>query len=69
MELKKEDVKVGLVVKSFDEEENRWYKAKVIAIREEGAVFKDIDPKSSYQGMEWDAPWQQIGDAEQYCKL
>ena len=68
MELRKEDIEVGLVVRAYDEEENRWYSAKVIAVRDEGAVFKDIDPKSSYQGMEWDAPWNDIGDIEQYQK-
>ena len=69
MELNKENIKVGLNIKSFDEEEGRWYKAKVIAIREEGAVFKDIDPNSEFQGMEWDAPWVQVYDTEQYRKL
>jgi len=69
MKLKKEEIVVGLHVRSFDEEDSRWYKAEVIAVREEGAVFKDIDPNSEFQGMEWDATWSDIEDAEQYCKI
>lgn len=69
MKLKREDIVVGLHVRSFDEEDSRWYKAEVIAVREEGAVFKDIDPNSEFQGMEWDAPWSDVEDTEQFRTL
>jgi hypothetical protein len=69
MKLNKEDIAVGLNVRSFDEENNRWYKAKVIKVTDDKVTFKDIDPGSEFQGMEWDSPWSEIEDIELFQKL
>ena len=68
MQLKKRHIEVGVNVKSFDEDDNRWFKAEIVEVTDDYVKFKDVDP-GEWQGLLWEAPWNEIGDTDLYRKL
>lgn len=55
--IKKTEIKVGLIVHIYDEDDDRWFKAKIIEISlsvgEQVVILEDIDPDSMWQGITW----------------
>lgn len=54
--MKTEDLKPKMIIKTFDDEDNRWVKTEVIKITDGSIYLKDIDPDSEWEGMDWNEP-------------
>jgi len=66
--VRKENLKVGYQLLSYDEEDAKWYKAEVVKVTDDYTVLKDVDPDSEFQGMLWDVTWGEWekDDGDQY---
>jgi len=66
MKINKEDIKVGLQILSWDEEDGRWYNAEVKAIDGHKITLIDVDKNSVWRGMEWDELIDKLSDTNLY---
>jgi len=66
MKIKPEDIKVGLVFKSYDVDDQSWWKTEVLKIENDKIYLKDIDDRSSWKGMEWEVSLEDIQDVSLY---
>lgn len=69
MKINPEDIKVGYQFKSYDEDDQRWYKTEIKTIVNNKITLVDIDEKSAWQGMEWDTNPTDILDIQLYKQL
>lgn len=50
-------------VKSFDAEENKWMAVSLLFDGEK-VIAKDIDPRSDFEGMDWEIELEELLDAK-----
>ena len=65
-QIKLEDIKVGLILLAYDEDDCRWWKSRVEKVENEHVYLKDVDDKSFWQGLEWDVDIEEVQDISLY---
>ena len=68
MKVERNDIEVGYKLLSFDDDDNKWYRAEVTKITSSRVHLKDIDSNSEWQGMDWDVAWSELGDEKLFKK-
>jgi hypothetical protein len=67
--LTKKDIQIGYELLAFDEDDRKWLRAEVIEVTPTLVTLMDIDPESEWQGIKWEAEWDEIKNNKLYKNI